>query len=250
MSCSKKTYQDIPLVPAQEEVVKSMPKSVANSYKNEMDIMIAFLWPKSFKDEEDLKKVQEILSVARSLKNDNDKLLKLNNDFDELKCIDILSGELEVDIDVEDRCYEFDDEINTITAKLADKVIIIKSNIADIDGVWFDNHSDHFSYPKPVIDFNQNTLSFTAIGTYQNTKTPIQYLEIPFSIKQTKDFYTLYFEMDRKRFNKKNLDYFGYFKSKINILALENSIVYQGEFNWHFNGEVQEGVVYWQSIAK
>ena len=67
-------------------------------------------------------------------------------------------------------------------------------------------------------------------------------------IDLSQDFYTLYFEFDRKRKDGTN-SFYGLFKAKVNLLPLKNSIVYQGEFNWHFNGDVREGVIYWQNIA-
>lgn len=249
LACSQKiTYQEIPLNLQEDIIVKRIPQNVSTRYQSEMDIMVAFLWPKSLNTEDSKNRAVNILSLARSLKDDNELLLSTNKKFDSLRCTEVMTGEITVEIEIEDQCYEMEELKNELTFKLYQKVYKIKEDVIAIKGIWFDNHRDFDALPLPTVNFNANIINFTAIGSYKEDGKPIEYFNIPFELKRTKDFYTLYFDMTRKNENGLN-DNYGYFTGKVNILPLKNSIVYQGEFNWHYNGDTQEGVIYWQNIA-
>lgn len=251
--CSEKKYT--PITEKKEPVVeiKRVQADVSLYYQKDIDILVAFLWPKKIDTKLKRELTTEILKTARDVRFKNDDLLELNNTFKDLQCSEVMTGETEVDIDTEDKCYELSDLKDQTTQDLYQKVILIEKNVNSIGGEWLANHRDFYSLPVSTIDLDQNTVSFTALGSYENEEVvPISYLDQEITVTKVKDYNQISFSFMRKIWNKESqkLVNQGRFDAVVNLLPLKNSIVYQGELNWEHDRQLRRGVIYWQNLKR
>ena len=214
-------------------------------YEQKIDIFVAFLWPLKIETPAAKRSVIKILDVGRSLRTGNEELLGYSIEFKKLRCEEIFAGEIIVDFETEDYCYEVEEKRNSLTAVMLEKVNTMKSEVQSMGGEWLDSNQDFETNEGSLIDFNTNTLSIYSLGSkVENGETaPLPYPKLPFEIKMMDSYSYIELFFPRK-------DGVGIFKIKADLNIQKNSIIFQGDLNLVTGESTQRGIIYWQLLKR
>lgn len=219
--------------------------SMAFEYEKKIDIFVAFLWPQEIITSSAQASVKNILEIGRSLRSGNEELLGYSTKFNSLKCEEIFSGDIIVDYEVEEFCYELEEKRNSLTALMLDKVSTMKSEVLNMGGKWLDSNQDFETNESSLIDFNTRTLSIFSLGSKEvdGEKQPLPYPKLPFEIKKVDNysFIELFFPNSIGE---------GIYKIKADLNVQKNSLIFQGDLNLVTREKKQRGIIYWQLLRK
>lgn len=254
LSCGKSKFEEVnSIVTTEYSLAETNEKNNFLRYSEKIDIMVAFLWPEKIEGNKAKELTVSILQKARELKNDNDFLLEMNEDYNSLECDEILIGEIEASAEIEALCYEFSDKKDELTRFLYQKVLSIETSVKLMGGEWLANHRDFDNIPTAEVDLESGLISFSALGSYKTDSIhPISYSSKKINPVYKNDYAKIYFTFERLKWNVITNDFgsYGVYSAELSLFPMKNSLVFQGELDWAYNGKTRKGVIYWQNLLK
>lgn len=228
-----------------EDQIAINTSSMSYEYEKNIDIFVAFLWPQEIISHSAQTSVKNLLEIGRNLRSGNEELLGYSTEFKSLKCEEIFSGDIIVDYEVEEYCYDLEEKRNSLTALMLEKVSTMKSEVLSMGGKWLDSNQDFETNESSLIDFNTNTLSIFSLGSLEvdGEKQPLPYPKLPFEIKRVDNY--SYIELFFP-----NLNGEGIYKIKADLNVQKNSLIFQGDLNLVTKDKKQRGIIYWQLLRK
>lgn len=245
IGCGQETkLKDVPDLSKRSVKPQTTITTMGSSLQSEVEIFVAFLWPLEISQSQ-IKDVELVLDLGRSLRSGNESLLGVKAEFETLKCEQILAGDIIVTMEEEDYCYDLEDRRSTLTVTMLEKVQTMKQTIEGIDGEWLDSNQDFDSSEVSQIDFEKNTLSIYSMGSINKNeeKLPVPYPKLPFQIKSLEDYSFLEMSFPRS-------DADGLYSVKADIIPRKYSVIFQGDLDLFRNGSIQRGIIYWQVLKK
>lgn len=220
-------------------------QSMAFDFESSIDIFVAFLWPKKIETDFQQASIEQVLRLGRDLRLGNEELLGSTFEFNNLKCEQIFSGNIEVSYEEEEYCYELEENKLNLTAKMLEKVTLMEQSVREMGGEWLESNQDFESSENSNIDFESKTLSIFSMGhKYEaNEKLPLPYPKLPFEIKTINNFSFIELFFPR-------IDGEGMYKVKADLNYQKHSLIFQGDLNLISNGQTRRGIIYWQILRK
>lgn len=251
----KDKFQEIPYTPKKSLSTLSTDPSWSK-YSPQIDIMVAFLWPKKVKIT-DREKLAEIIQTSRDLKSQKEDYLlqkgKIQKEFNLNQCACVINFECtgeEKDLN-EAKCYEIEEKIYANDKKLVPifgLVESIKANVLAIGGEWLKTHLDFRELPNSSVDFSSLKIKFSVLDAYENN--PLSY-EVDASLTQEPFFQKLNSRFERYKYISETEKVpYGEWKVEAAAVASEASLLFQGKLFWIYQGVEHEGLIYWEHPAK
>lgn len=249
ISCQTKVKkEEVLLIPGKPtSYISSM--SSWDHYSKDIDIMVAFLWPSSVREEQ-RPLLNEIIQTSRDLKNQKESFLKtsheLKKDFDQYFCNCVLNYECtgEEDIIDENICYEIEEKTyanERLLIGIYGLVELIKGNVKTIGGQWLDTHMDHRNLPSSQMNFSTMELTLSAFDS--GSDAPYSYEKLNTNLIQDQDFKQLNVEFSRQHDGKSN---YGSWRIEAAAIPSQYSLLFQGKLFWDHDGKSYEGMIYWE----
>ena len=245
-SCEKVGHRPVPQSPKPSREVSRLEPNYS-LYDENVDVMVAFLWPEVVKTQEQRDSMRLVISSSMKLQKDKnryfEKKLKLQRKFKEAECNCHLNslceegqepGSQDACLIIEEATYENDRELIPIL----ELVELVKSEVLKCGGEWLETQSDLTELPPSRFDFNQKIIQFSALG-------PFDYEAKNLSFK-SEDLYTrLTFNLPRKHAQKAD---FGVYYFDLGVRGSSASLTFQGDLFWDYMGKRRQGVIYWEHM--
>ncbi|MBD65982.1 MAG: hypothetical protein CME62_12295 [Halobacteriovoraceae bacterium] len=214
-----------------------------NQEKQEIDIMVAFLWPQDLDQPQIQKAIKNIISIGRFLRSQGDLRLEKLHTYNKYECEAVLIGDITVEPEIEDLCYDLSDEIDEMALTLFSKVQEMKKEVLSIKGEWLDTFHDVTVDEKAYIELNKDYIFFPALGATTNNGevTPMSY-----EIKNTE--LSVQPEFIQLNANWPNKLGAGEYQAEMAIRVQKYSTVFQGELNLITSSQTRQGLIYWQVL--
>lgn len=255
-ACTKIKDKEIKGAPKIDRLMISVQNDWSK-YSSSIDVIVAFLWPEVVAPE-NRPKLTRIIEVSRILKTRNNlfqkKKIELKTQFDLNHCACALNGECtgtEEDIN-EMVCFEIEEATYANDRLLIDifgLVEEIKSNVISIGGEWLATHLDMREIPTSKVNFETMEISFSALGAFSLDEKlqPIPYLTPATAIIQESNYQRLEIIFPRQSFENGGLNHKGFWTIDVGITQSEESILFQGELYWDYQGKQRQGIIYWEN---
>ena len=255
-ACSKVTYREIESIPMAEQLTTGLIAD-SDKYQPEIDVLVAFLWPKKIETQIQKDAVRKIIATSRLLKNNKEafllRKLNLKKQYDDLFCNCALNGECngsEGSMD-ENSCLVIEDKINQNNQTLSEfyqLVEVVKENVKVAGGEWLGTNLDLPLLPSSRFDFTNMTLQLNVFDFYVRgeDKQPYVYQIMDMSLTQYANYQRLIFSFGRELSVGETIVPYGNWTVDVGITQGPGLMTFQGELYWR-NGEVkQQGIIFWE----
>lgn len=218
-------------------------------YDENIDIMVAFLWPLEIKTESQRKDVREIISVSRKLNGSKDiyyaKKIELQTKFKENHCQCALYDLCEADevpgpVDV---CTELEAEGYTNDARLIpvlEMVEKVKTLVKHCGGEWLDTQSDLADAGISRFDFTTLRLFFSALGSVDGVGIPYEIDDV--QMTEQGSYTELKFQIPHPQG--------GEYDFELGMRGGKVSLTIQGEIILSRGNLKRRGIIYWEHPSR
>lgn len=257
VSCSKTGYSPIEAPPSKEPLISTVVTG-SSDFSEDIDVLVAFLWPKRIETEAQRRAISGVIATSRKLKRSKEAFLErkreLKNRYQEADCVCALDGICE-ETDTEDNlelCEEIETEISVNNQSLAEFYQLVEEvkRLVDLSGgEWLGTNTDYPLLPVSKFYFDTLQLSFQVFGDYEEggEKHPFTYEINEVELRQEKDYQRLVFNFPRQFFNQGRIFYRGQWQIDVALTRNKGSMTFQGELRWLNEGREQLGVIYWEN---
>lgn len=256
-ACSKTGYTPIEDVP-EKDTLTTRVLNGANLYAEEIDVLVAFLWPERISTDDQRKKVAEVISTSRQIRKEKEaflsRRLSLKNQFEAADCRCALDGICE-ESDTEpdyDLCEEIEENIyknNQSLVTFYQMVEDMKALVEDVGGEWLKSNTDYPLRPLSRFSFSDLKMRLEVFGDYHHEEEtlPYAYSVDAMELKQKSDYQLLSFTFPRNDFRNGELIDFGQWEVEVGITPSEATLTFQGELRWRHQGRERLGIIYWEN---
>jgi hypothetical protein len=259
-SCTKVQLLEIPLENSTKNNINGI--EVANSkYAEEIDVIVAFLWPEKISTSTQKLGLEKIISSSRILVVKKEEFLNqkialqklFNSNYCNCALNDQCNGS-EPALDI-NKCYQIEESIYKNDEKLVEifgYVELIKKTILEIGGEWLETHLDIKNVPSSKVDLLKNNISFSALGSYQvdGSVLPYSYFIKSVGITQELGFKKINFSMPRILYRNEIFQDYGEWTVNLSMTENKASVLFQGDLDWKYEGQTRRGVIFWENPLK
>jgi hypothetical protein len=245
ISCTKVTYQE---VPGQKTSLAYSSKLTINTkeYSENIDLLVAFLWPTEITTEFQRIELQEIIKLSRALKSQKERfqsrIYELKQDYLNSNCPCVLESRCRGDeinrdekkcLSIEEKIFEQESELPKIFSLVED----IKSKVRSINGEWIETNQDFPDLPLSTFNFQDLVLKLQVFGV--DGLQPISYdLKNP-ELTEEIDFQKLTYSFPSK-------GDLGVWRIEVAPTQTKSNLLFQGEL-YRIEGHVKrEGFIFWE----
>lgn len=253
LGCEKVGYRPVPQSPAPSREVSKLEADFS-AYEENIDVMVAFLWPRSITTQAQRDSMRTVISSSRELQKSKNryfsKKLVLQKRFQDEACNCHLNslceegqepGEQESCLKIEEETYANDRDLIPIM----ELVELVKSEVLKCGGEWLETQSDLTDLAPSRFDFKNKTLHLSALGSQDQKPMEYEVTEMSFSSEEL--YRRLEMSFPRKHLSFEN---FGHFNLDLGVKASSASLTFQGDLFWDYQGVRRQGIVYWEHMHR
>lgn len=245
VSCSKSKYEEIPGNKGSKGFASAL-RIESKEYSQNIDLLVAFLWPERISTDVQRHELELIISVSRELKLAKEKFqekrFELKVEYQRLDCPCILEFRCSGDethtdeavcLELEDSIFENDKQLPAIYAL----VDVMKEKVIGIGGEWLQTNLDFPEVPLSTFNFKTLELNLKVFGSSGNL--PLDYQFSRPEIFEDIDFQLLTFFSPRKLA-------IGDWRIEVTHYKTKASLLFQGELFWKHTGKERQGFILWE----
>lgn len=258
VGCSKKEFTPIADAPRTREV--STLSEDLSIYDENVDVMVAFLWPSNVTHDEQREAIRSVIATSRELKNLKDsyyaRRIELEAQFKGAQCDCHLNGLCgKEEPGPEDECLEIEENIYKNDRQLIpimEKVETVKFEVLKSGGEWLSTPTDltDMNLSQSRMDWSALSLQLTAFGTYshQGEEIPFSY-DIPhLELTPVATHVKVTFSLEKKKFQDGVISPDGSLHFDLGMKSSPHSLTFQGEILWERAGiPPRRGIIYWEN---
>lgn len=244
-SCTKAKYKEIPGSTREKTYVSAL-RIDFKEYSQNIDLIVAFLWPDQIQTEIQRHELQSIISTSRELKSQKEKFqikrYELSDDYRNFDCPCILEFRCQGDEtqNDEEKCLQIEEGIFENDKRLPEiyaLVDVMKEKVLNIGGEWLATNQDYPEIPLSSFNFNNLALNLKAFGAAENR--PLNYEFTRPEIFEDESYQLLKFSSPRKSAT-------GNWRIEVSPYKNQASLVFQGELYWDRHGIKRQGIIFWE----
>ena len=241
LSCSKVRYSPVEGV-SQPETRFVWDARTLDPFSEKIDVLVAFLWPRSIQTNEQKVGVRRVISRSRELRQFKEAFLSkkilLQKEFEANDCLCVLDGlctgeETSDDLEL---CEALEEKKYQHQSTLADFYLIVEDileTVQDIGGLWVKTNTEYPEAPLSEMDYKTQKLRLEIF----ETDRPSPALSSEFRLDFDRGFPEL----------RTSLPINGQTWSiEASLDVRENSLSAQGELTVDFSGVTRKGIIYWE----
>lgn len=243
ISCSKVSNNPITRLPEERTIIDRLETD--GLYSENMDVMVAFLWPERITTDVQRGAVRALITASRRMQGIQEEYLKtkveLSKKWKMEECDCVLNSicdetppedSFEICSELEESVFSNERKLPTIYGILEE----MKESIKVSGGEWIKTHTDYPERPVSTLSFAKSVIKLSVFGADES----VGYSDVPFTLKRETgyDSFSTFFEDSQGR---------GEWSFDLSIQRTPETLKFQGKLFLKSGSVTREGIVFWMN---